>query len=380
MTKKIRIGIVGLQPELSWAARAHLPALQSLSDIYEIVGVANTSQASANAAARACGIPIAFENIAAMAASPDIDVIAVTVRVPFHLELVRAAVTGGKHIYCEWPIGNGLTEAVEMADMVRKAGVLGVSGTQARVASEVLYLRQLIADGYVGKVLSSTITAWGRSWGAEHDDVQSRGYLLERKNGANMLTIPMGHTLAAVREVLGDFSEIATIVDNRRGVIRVPETGEMVPFDAPDQVVVCGRIGDGAPISMHYRGGMPRGKVGLVWEINGTEGDLRVTGLHGGSQQVKLSLEGGRGDDRTAMEPITLPESYTTGNWPDNVNPGNVARLYARMAHDLRNGTRTAPTFDDGVELHRVIDAIERASETGKWVRVNAPNRPLPTP
>ncbi|WP_028710501.1 Gfo/Idh/MocA family protein [Paracoccus pantotrophus] len=377
MSAKIRVGIVGLQPGVSWAARAHLPALAALSDRFEVRGVANTSLASAEAAAAACGIPHAFANVAELAASPEIDMISVTVRVPYHLELVRAAAEGGKHVYCEWPLGNGLAEAEEMAALVRHAGVLGVIGTQARVAPEMQYLRRLVEDGYVGRVLSATISARGRSWGATHGDARNRGYLLHNRNGATMLTIPLGHTLAAIRDVLGDFIEVSAIVANRRGTVLLPETGETITFDAPDQVVVCGRIGDGAPISIHYRGGMPRDKAGLVWEINGTEGDLRLVGLHGGSQQVPLRIEGGRGDERE-MRPIDLPAEYRAGTWPEDVNPGNVARVYARMARDLREGTRTAPNFDDAVELHRVIAAIEAASATGERVAVSAPNRLLP--
>jgi len=48
--------------------------------------------------------------------------------------------------------------------------------------------------------------------------------------------------------------------------------------------------------------------------------------------------------------------------WPEDVEPGNVARLYARMARDLRDGTRTAPSFEDGVAMHRIIAAIEKAA------------------
>lgn len=375
--QRFRVGIVGLQPGRSWAARSHIPALQSLSEFYEIVGVANTSRASAEAAAQACGIPMAFASVHDLAASPDIDVVSITVRVPYHLELVKAAVDAGKHVYCEWPLGNGLAEAVDMAAMVRKRGVLGVAGTQARVAPQVLYLRQLLADGYVGKILSATITARGRSWGAVHDDAGNRGYLLEKRNGATMLTIPLGHTLAAVQDVLGEFGDLTSIVTNRRETIKLPETGEIIGFDAPDQVVVCGRIGDGAPISIHYRGGFPRGDDGLVWEINGTDGDLRLIGSHGGAQQVKLSLSGGRGDDRQ-MDPIVVPAAFTRGNWPDNINPANVARLYARMAQDLLTGSKTAPSFDDAVELHRLIDAIETASDKRIWVKPGAANRLLP--
>jgi predicted dehydrogenase len=81
---------------------------------------------------------------------------------------------------------------------------------------------------------------------------------------------------------------------------------------------------------------------------------------------VQLSLEGGRGDDRE-MERLEVPTSYLTG-WPDDPVIGNVARIYARIAADLRDGTRTAPTFDDAVKLHRLVDAIETAADEGQRV------------
>lgn len=377
MSNRIRVGIVGLKPGVSWAARAHVPALEFLKQDFEIAGVANTSLASSEAAAKAFGIPRAFADVEALARSPEIDLVAVTVRVPYHLELVRAAVDAGKHVYCEWPLGNGLAEAEEMAGMVRRAGVIGVAGTQARVAPEVLYLRKLIEDGYLGEVLSATITAQGRSWGPTHTDFANRAYLLDNRNGASMLTIPFGHTVGAVRDVLGDITALTAMIENRRKQILLPETGEIVPFDTPDQIAVCGRIGpQAAPIVMHYRGGMPRGEAGLVWEINGTEGDLRVTGLHGGSQQVQLTLEGGQGANAPFAK-IALPPEFG-GDWPDHIYPANVAQLYARMAADIRNGSQLAPSFDDAVELHRVIDAMERASAGRIWEDVTAPNRPLP--
>jgi predicted dehydrogenase len=50
------------------------------------------------------------------------------------------------------------------------------------------------------------------------------------------------------------------------------------------------------------------------------------------------------------------------------VEAGNVARLYARMANDLREGTRSAPSFEDAVAVHRIIGAIERAAESGSRI------------
>ncbi|WP_454646942.1 hypothetical protein [Bradyrhizobium liaoningense] len=80
------------------------------------------------------------------------------------------------------------------------------------------------------------------------------------------------------------------------------------------------------------------------------------------TQMVQLSLTGARGEEKT-FRPLEVPATYRIG-WPQDVEPGNVARLYARMACDLREGTRTAPSFEDAVILHRIIDAIERAAES----------------
>ena len=113
--QRFGVGIVGLQPGRSWAARAHIPALRALSDHFEIVGIANTSKASAEEAAAACGIQRAFSDVGELVASPDVDIVTVTVKVPHHFEIVTAALEAGKHIYCEWPLGNGLAEAEQVA-------------------------------------------------------------------------------------------------------------------------------------------------------------------------------------------------------------------------------------------------------------------------
>jgi len=80
-----------------------VPALRALSDDFETVGVANTSLKSAEAAAAAFGPPRAFESAAALIASPEIDVVIVTVKVPHHREVVTAALQNSKSVYCEWP-------------------------------------------------------------------------------------------------------------------------------------------------------------------------------------------------------------------------------------------------------------------------------------
>lgn len=362
-TQRLRVGIVGVQPGRSWAARAHVPALRALQDRFEIAGIANTSLASGQRAARELGIARAFAGVADLVASPEVDIVAVTVKVSQHLEIVRAAIAAGKHVYCEWPLGNGLAEAEEMEALARSKGVLGVVGTQARVAPEVEYLKQLIADGFVGEVLSTTLIARGAGWGGVIPHRKDNAYLLDKAEGATMLTIPVGHTLAALTDVLGPFSQVSSVLATRRAQALVADTGETVPVSAPDQVLVSGLLASGAPISLHYRGGMARDGDGLFWEINGTKGDIRVSGAFGHAQLVPLTLKGARGDEKI-FQALEVPAPYRAGG-PTDVVPGNVARNYARMAKELREGSRTAPSFVDAVALHKVIAAIELAAEGG---------------
>jgi predicted dehydrogenase len=364
-TNRFGVGIVGVEPGRSWAARGHIPALRALSETFEIIGVANTSKASAEAAAAATGLRRAFANVAEMVAAPEVDIVTVAVKVPPHLEIVKAAIGAGKHVYCEWPLGNGLAEAKEMASLARAKGVLGVVGTQARVAPEIEYLKCLIAENFIGAVLSTTLIARGGALqgGGRIPDKKTWAYLLDNSNGATLLTIPVGHTLAALRDVFGEVAEVSSVLALRRPTALAVDTGETLPVTAPDQVLVSGVFDSGVPIAIHYRGGAARDGDGLFWDIHGTAGDIRVSASSGHTQMVQLSLQGARGEERSFSR-LEVPASYRAG-WPTDPEPGNVARLYARMAADLRAGTRTAPSFEDAVAVHRIIAAIEKSAETG---------------
>src|SRR5256885_5232662 len=138
-TKRIRIGIIGANPDRGWAAQAHIPALKSLSDDFEITALSTSRRESADAASKLFGVPVAFDNHQDLVNSAVVDVVAVTVKVPYHLELATAALDADKAVYCEWPLGNGLKEAETLAALAKKKGVLAVAGLQGRPAPTVAY-------------------------------------------------------------------------------------------------------------------------------------------------------------------------------------------------------------------------------------------------
>ena len=126
------------------------------------------------------------------------------------------------------------------------------------------------------------------------------------------------------------------------------------------------------------QGGMPNGIDGVVWDIHGTSGDIRLTAPFGHSQMAELSLFGGKNGDGD-LSAIKVPEKFFDEAPADRI-PGNVTRHYARMAADIRTGSQTATTFDDAVGVQRLIDAIEQSSVSGTRVTLPASNRPIPLP
>src|SRR2546429_8236912 len=148
--KRIRVGIIGANPDRGWAAQAHIPALKSLPADFEITALSTTRRESADAAGRLFGVPAAFDNHQELVNSSSVDVVAVTVKVPHHLELATAALVAGKAVYCEWPLGNGLKAAETLAALAKNKGVLAVAGLQAPPAPAGGFLRDLIQQGYAG--------------------------------------------------------------------------------------------------------------------------------------------------------------------------------------------------------------------------------------
>ena len=360
-TRKIRVGIIGANPDRGWAAQAHIPALRSLSDDFEITALSTSRRESADAAGELFRVPLAFDNHQELVNSPAVDVVAVTVKVPYHLELATAALEAGKAVYCEWPLGNGLREAETLAALAKKQGVLAVAGLQARSAPSVAYVRALIEQGYVGEVLSTTLVGSGMSWGPTIEPFNV--YMNDKKNGATMLSIAVGHAADALCHCLGEARELSATMTVRQPTFTIAGMGENRPKTTDDQVSVIGLLENGAALSIHYRGGISRG-TNLLWEVNGTEGDLQLTAVGGQAQIFELTVRGGTGA-QSSLEILPVPAEY---RWaPSLPGPGtNVAQAYARFARDYRQGTHLCPTFEDAVTRHRMLNAIETAAATGQ--------------
>lgn len=188
-----------------------------------------------------------------------------------------------------------------------------------------------------------------------------------RANGANVLTITGGHAIDALCAILGEFAEVSARVSTRVTQWRDLE-GKPVPVDSPDSINMIGRMGSGAEVSVSVAA-VPSNPGGNRLEIYGREGAL-VVRADGSFNIGPSQLHAGKGKEAPAVMPI--PDKYRIA--PAGIPSGppyNVAQAYARAADALGGRGAFDVDFDLAVRRHKLIDAIERSSATGRSVSMD---------
>ncbi|MBI4214277.1 MAG: Gfo/Idh/MocA family oxidoreductase [Chloroflexi bacterium] len=358
----LRLGIVGANPTQGWAPRTHLPAIVGLPE-YELTAVCTTKEESARASAEKFDAGKAYWSHQDLASDPDIDIVDVCVRVPYHHEIVMAALEAGKHVYCEWPLGASTEQAREMANLANARGVHTMVGLQSRGSPSLLRLEQLVHGGYIGKVLAVTMThlAGGLLTPRTPDAL----WRADRRSGANTMTIAGGHSLDVITWVVSPFVEVAANVATVAPDWPL-EAGGTFAADAPDHVSLTGRLANGA-IATALIASVPHNAPGFELRIYGTQGTLVASG--GQAQTLPVRIQGARRGGELAD--VEIPEHF---RWaPESVpegTPVHVAQLLSRLSEGIRGGSPPAPTFDDAVKNHELLDAIQRSSETKAAVKI----------
>jgi predicted dehydrogenase len=362
MKDVIRVGIIGASPSRGWALAAHVPALQSLPD-FEIYAVSTTNKHSAERSAQALHATLAFDNHRDLLARSEIDLVVIAVNVTKHRELVLAALSAGKRVYCEWPLGRNLTEAEEITALAGRRGLQSIIGFQGRFSPAVRYLSDLLAEGYIGQLLNTRVA------GAAPDDLWN-GVLApeyeitaDPSSGNSLLAIPVGHILDMMGFTVGEFASVASTLVARRGKAILLRDRSIVPMPMHDQIAFSGTLENGALASVHYYGGMSSGRD-FVWELSGTDGTIVLSADRGYPNISDLRIEGAQRNGK--IETLSIPNKYQLARSSVPFAATNVAALYTQYALDLAQGTALVPGFELAVRRHRLVDAIQRSNATGR--------------
>lgn len=361
MADQIRLGIIGASPTVGWAHRSHLPAIAA-SPEFELTGVCTTRMETAEAAKKQFGAKLAFDDYKKMLAHPEIDAVAVVLRVPAHYQITKDALNAGKHVFTEWPLGANIEEAQELAELARAKGVRAVVGLQSRAAPAILHMKELVEDGYVGEITSCSMRLIR---GGVLERPSGRTWQRDNELGAHTLSIAAGHSIDALRFVAGEFSEVTSIVSTQVSQWLETDTQQTLDVTAPDNILVSGRLANGAVVSVHVASN-PWAGSGYRMEVYGRKGTLVATS-EDSPQLGEVYLQGAQGSDN--LEDITIPAKHTNvlEGMPQGA-PRNVGQLYYQFGQAIRGQEANFPTFDTAVDLHRLIDSIRLASDERRAV------------
>ncbi|MBW7453444.1 Gfo/Idh/MocA family protein [Paenibacillus sepulcri] len=364
---KVRVGIIGGSINNGWAKGTHIPSIQQLPEL-ELAAVSTSRMESAEESAREFNAAHAFANANDLSQHSDVDMVVVSVKVVEHYDAVKAAASAGKHVYSEWPLGSSTAEAIDMQKLAEANHIHNTVGLQARQAPEINYLKDLIAEGYVGKVLSVNLRAYTEVMGGT--GFSSSRYVFDKTAGGNLLAIYGGHSLDALTYILGDFTELSAALENQYNQAEVIGTGEIVEKTSDDQILIHGKLNSGAMASVHIQGGVKQ--PGLYLEVYGDKGMLVLQNAKGSIQMGPYKLSGAHQTEeepKASLKELTVPDSY---RWvPDGINNQggpviNVAQALRKFAKDIQEGTFRMPTFADAVKVHQLLDTIEKAANTGE--------------
>jgi predicted dehydrogenase len=274
-----------------------------------------------------------------------------------------AGLAAGKPVFCEWPLGANLAEAEEMAGLARQRSLTTIVGLQARSDPTILYARDLVQQGYIGEVLTASLSTVAQ---AQLQRGPGRIWQGVRANGANTLTIAGGHAIDALCAVLGEPTEVAARVSTRIPEWRTLE-GTPVPVDSPDSINVVGRMASGAEVSINVAA-VPSNPSGNRLEIYGREGAIVIRA--GGALSLGPNqMHAGKGKEAMVAMPVPAKYRFVPEGTPGG-QPYNVAQAYARAADAVRGARSFDVDFDLAVRRHKLIEAIERSSSTGRSVKL----------
>ena len=359
MNDTLKVGIIGANKDRGWARLSHVPAVQQLRGL-ELAAVATGSQETADAAAQAFGAAKAYGDAEALINDPEIDLVAIAVKVPDHRKLVLSALKAGKHLYCEYPLGRDLRESRELAqaaaNAAEDAGVHVAIGLQTRANPAARHTRDLLAGQAIGRVLSAHILSTTVAFGPEVEDSMSFGE--QSENGVTLVTIQGAHTLDTAIATLGDMQDVSALLTTQFSQVEVGKEKKKQPRTTPDHMLVQARCA-GIPLSIETAGGRRPEDVIFRLSVVGERGSLT---LEGGALR---GFQSGRLRVLVHGEARALDEGEAAG-LPDEA--ANVAGIYVQLRDDIRNHTRNAPDFNHAVRLARLIEDLSEASHKGRTV------------
>ncbi len=387
MKPVIGVGMVGY----AFMGRVHSQAWRSVGAFFDLpvkpsmAVLSGRSRANTEAAAESMGWASVETDWKELVKRDDVHLVDICTPGDSHAEIAIAALEAGKHVLCEKPLANTVEEAEAMATAARAAAARGVRSMVAfnyRRVPAVALARQLVAEGRLGTI-RHVRAQYLQDWIVDPDfplvwrlqkDKAGSGALGDI--GAHIIDTAqfiLGEHLTGVSAITETFIKERPLADASAG-LSAQGGAEMGQVTVDDAAIFTGRFGGGAIASFEATRFATGRKNALRIEVNGSLGSisfdfesLNELWFH----DHTLAAEEG-GFRRVLVTEAGHP--YAGAWWP----PGHGLGYENTFTHEVKDfleaiaaGADPTPTFDDGLQVQKVLDAVERsAGDDSRWTTV----------
>lgn len=307
---------------------------------------------------------------------PDIDLIIIATPNYLHKEIAIEAAKNGKHVFCEKPLANNLTEAKDMLKAVENAGVRHCCGYSYRFTPSLALARQLVQEGRIGRIYH-VFVRYAQDW-ITNPNFGMVWRFDKKIAGSGPLGDLSAHSIDTTRFVTGlNFREVT---GNMQTLIKERPLDSSNP-DGPKGTVT---VDDVAQFLVNFEGGatgcfestrLASGRKNYnTIEINGEKGSIFWDFEN---QNYLWFYDNTQSPQEAGFRKINVTHDvhpYKGGWWPQGHGIGYADSFVIEVAEFIRSivkNTPFNPSFEDGLKCQQVLEAIELSAKERTWIKVN---------
>jgi predicted dehydrogenase len=353
MTDTLRVGVVGT----SWYAdTSHLARIKSHPRA-ELAAVCGRNRSRAEEMAGKYGIPLVFTDHREMIEKGNLDAVIVSTPDDLHYPMTMDALDAGLHVLCEKPLALNVEQAKAMYEKAERVGVKHMVSFTNRWAPWYRYLKQLLDEGYAGRLLHCNIRYLvGYDWQPRYS------WRFDRRHGTGILG-DLG------RWFVGDIARVSAHLG-----IYADHPGPNGQASDPvnDAVLLAVEFANGAHGAIQISGVALNGSRAMEQHIalHGQSGTLEVDS----DFAAGVTVQGMRlGEER--FQELAVPDELcgdVNRNQPPIVQIMEACTQQPigdrQFIDAILDDEPVAPSFYDGLKVQEVIDAAIQSHEQGVWV------------
>jgi predicted dehydrogenase len=386
MAKTLRVGMIGYRfmgkaHSNAWRQAPKFFPLKAHVELHTICGRDANGVQSARAQ---LGWQNASTDWREVVENPLIDIVDINTPNDSHAEIAIAAAQNGKHVLCEKPLALTLKQSEQMLAAVQKAKVVHMVCHNYRRIPAIAQAKKMITEGALGKIYHYR-ARYAQDWPAD-PEFPLVWRLQKGVSGSGAHGDINAHIIDLARYLVGEFTEVNGLLHTfitERPVSDETGKGQGLAAKAArklgkvtvdDASLFIGRFENGAIANLEATRMALGRKNHIELEINGSKGSLYFD--FEDMNRLKF-FNNDDPKDRQGFRDILVTKGgahpYFGSWWPE----GHIIGYEHTFIHTIVDfvnacidGKPVQPTFDDGVKNQRVLEAVEKSAQTGKWVKL----------